>query len=468
VRRRSTGRTGKVEARRCAVLLACGGVALTLGVVAPSAAGSAPAFGGPKNFKAGRYPFSVAIGDLNGDGKQDMAVANYGASTVSVLLNRGGGRFRAKVDHATGPHPSSVVIGDLNGDRKADLAIANQGTEDKPGATVSVLLNKGHASFEAKRDFQTGRAPRSVALGDLNGDGKPDLATANDLSLTGTASVLLNTGDGTFKRALDYATSAGAYTVAIGDLNDDRMPDLAVADGGGVSVFLNKGDGSFATTRHYNTGGDFAISLTLGDLNGDRKPDIAVGNIGGDYTVSVLLNRGDGIFSLKRYEAGAGYSVAMGDLNGDRRPDLVGTDSLNSPDASCDAGDGTTVFVLVNRGDSRFARLAYDTGCDPVSIAIGDLNGDSKRDIVTANNGANSVSVLVNATGRCVVPQLRYTPLRPAKRAITRANCRVGALRSVYSKVIPRGRVISTTPRAGAVLPKGGKVNLVVSRGRKR
>ena len=436
--------------------------------MAPSAVGPTPSFGGPKSYGAGRYPFAVAIGDLNADGKLDLAVANYGASTVSVLLNRGGGRFRAKVDHATGPHPSSVAIGDLNGDRKADLAIANQGTEDKPGATVSVLLNKGDASFEAKRDFQTGRAPRSVALGDLNGDGKPDLATANDLSNTGTASVLLNTGDGTFESPVDYATSAGAYTVAIGDLNDDRMPDLAVADERGVSVFLNSGNGSFATRLHYNTGGDFAISVTLGDLNGDSKPDLAVGNIGGDYKVSVLVNRGDGTFSLKRYDAGAGYSVAMGDLNGDRKPDLVATDSLNGPDESCDAGDGTAVYVLVNRGDSRFARLAYDTGCDPVSIAIGDLNGDGKRDIATANNGANTVSVLMNATGRCVVPQLRYTPLPPAKRAITRANCRVGALRSAYSKVIPRGRVISTMPRAGAVLRKGGKVNLVVSLGRKR
>jgi hypothetical protein len=384
-----------------------------------------------------------------------------------VLLNKAGGRFRSKVDHATGPHPSSVAVGDLNGDRKADLVIANEGTEEKPGTTVSVLLSMGNGSFGAKRDFQAGPAPRSVAIGDLNGDGKPDLATANDLGISGTASVLLNAGDGTFAPARDYATGAGAYTVAIGDLDNDRKLDLAVADGGGVAVLLNSGDASFPTPHHYKTGG-IAISVTLGDLNGDGKRDLAVGHIE-TPTVSVLVNRGDGTFSPKRpYDTGAAYSVAMGDLNGDRRPDLVATDSLDSPDASCDAGDGTAVFVLVNRGDRRFARLAYDTGCDPVSIAIGDFNGDGKRDIATANNGANSVSVLVNATGRCVVPRVWYLALRIAERTITRANCGVGRIRRAYSKLVPKGAVISTTPQAGTVLPKGGRVNLVVSRGRKR
>ena len=88
----------------------------------------------------------------------------------------------------------------------------------------------------------------------------------------------------------------------------------------------------------------------------------------------MLLNKGDASFEAKRdFQTGrAPRSVALGDLNGDRKPDVVATDSLNGPDESCDAGDGTAVYVLVNRGDSRFARLAYDTGCDPVSIAVGD------------------------------------------------------------------------------------------------
>jgi hypothetical protein len=109
---------------------------LTLGVVAPSAAGPAPSFAGPKNYPTGRGPDSVAIGDLNGDGKADLATANVPADTLSVLLNRGNGGYARKRDYRTGQWPLSVEVGDLNGDGKRDLATAN-----RDARTVSVLLN---------------------------------------------------------------------------------------------------------------------------------------------------------------------------------------------------------------------------------------------------------------------------------------------------------------------------------------
>jgi FG-GAP-like repeat/FG-GAP repeat len=145
-------------------------------------------------------PQSVAIGDLNGDGKPDLATTNFGVNTVSVLLNRGDGSFQAEVEYPTGLAPYSVAIGDLNGDGNPDLATANVKAN-----TVSVLLNRGDGSFQRRRDYATGRLPYSVAIGDLNGDGKPDLATAN---LADTVSVLLNRGDGGFQRRRDYATRA--------------------------------------------------------------------------------------------------------------------------------------------------------------------------------------------------------------------------------------------------------------------
>src|SRR6266571_3307218 len=126
------------------------------------------------DFATGAGPRSVAIGDLNGDGRPDLAVANLNSNTASVLLGNGAGGFGAKTDFATGAGSVSVAIGDLNGDGRPDLAVANASAN-----TVSVLLGNGAGSFGAKNDFTTGANPQSVAIGNLNGDGKPDLAVAN-------------------------------------------------------------------------------------------------------------------------------------------------------------------------------------------------------------------------------------------------------------------------------------------------
>jgi hypothetical protein len=209
--RRWSGASG---VRGRAVFVACIGLALTVGVAAQSAS-RAPSFAGAKRYATGTLPESVAVGDLNGDGKLDLATANLGLGgehTVSVFLNRGDGSFPARVDHGTGICAMSVAIGDLTGDGKPDLVTANCGN------TVSVLLNRGDGSFRAGLDYATGNNPHSVTLGDLNGDGKPDLATAN--LDDNTVSVLVNRGDGSFKAALDYAT--GTRPVLAGGRGSER------------------------------------------------------------------------------------------------------------------------------------------------------------------------------------------------------------------------------------------------------
>ena len=195
------------------------------------------------DFGTGTNPYSVAIGDVDGDGKPDLAVANIANSSVSVLRNTstsGSVGFATKVDFVTGGAPSSVAIGDVDGDGKPDLAVPNI-----TNSSVSVLRNtstSGSVSFDPKVDFGTGTGPYSVAIGDVDGDGRPDLAVANYLS--NTVSVLRNTstsGSISFATKVDFGTGSKPYSVAIGDVDGDGKPDLAVANNGSntVSVLLN-------------------------------------------------------------------------------------------------------------------------------------------------------------------------------------------------------------------------------------
>jgi hypothetical protein len=186
------------------------------------------------DYATGANPYSVSIGDLDGDGKADLAVANYSSSTVSVLRNTSTGAgvisYATKVDYVTGTDPISVSIGDLDGDGKADLAVANNSS-----STVSVLRNTstgaGVISYAAKVDYATGANPISVSIGDLDGDGKADLAVAN---INGsTVSVFRNTSTGagviSYATKVDYATGANPMSVLIGDLDGDGKADLAGA-----------------------------------------------------------------------------------------------------------------------------------------------------------------------------------------------------------------------------------------------
>ena len=424
-------------------------------------AGSAPSFARARNYGTGPDPESVAIGDLNGDGKADLATANNGS--VSVLLNEGDGRFEPKRSYVTGERSGSIVVGDLNGDGKPDLAASNW-----EHGIVFVLLNRGDGTFQAKRDYAVGGGVEAVAIGDLNGDGALDLATVGN-----AVSLLLNRGDGSFEAKLVYRTAHSHSALAIGDLNGDGKSDLVVTNAHSVSVLLNSGGADFRARREYRTAQD-PEAVAIGDVNGDGKPDLATANIEIDAshaTVSVLVNQNGGRFGARRdYKVrgnptlrspgGDPVSVAIADLNRDGKPDVATADS-----AEVEVG---TVSVFVNRGGGRLRpELVYGpVGLDSVAVAIGDLDGDAKPDVVAANNDSGSVSVLFNRPGLCTVQGVWRRPLPAARRTLARANCRVGAIRRVASGV-ESGRVIWQKPGFGAVLPGGSKVDLVVSRGKR-
>jgi FG-GAP-like repeat/PASTA domain len=403
---------------------------------------------------------AVAIGDLNADGKPDLAVLNYSGRSVSVVINRGNGSFRAARTFATGDEddlPNAVAIGDLTGDRKPDLALSTLLPLYEQGRGIIVLVNKGGGRFRpGPRLLPNGRD--AVAIGELNGDKKPDLiAVSHELDVV---SVLLNTGGGRFAAKANYRTGAGPVSIALGDLTGDQKPDLVTANSNAdtVSLLLNKGDGTFMSKRDSRARRN-PVSVELGDLNGDGKLDLAVVN-NWSNSISVFTNSGEGKFEARRNFPTARFpdAVTIADFNGDRRPDLANI-----------APGRNSISILVNRGDGTFERrLDYSAGGEPSSLARGDLNGDGRVDLATAHyESDDSVGVLLARPGLCTVQDVRVIPVEDAKRMLARADCRLGKIRRAYSNRVKRGLIFAQKPKPGTVLPRLGKVDVRVSRGRR-
>ena len=232
---------------------------------------------GPNGFFGGPY--------LSGGVQRDFTVSQSGCVPffyiVQGIIGHGNADFSPAVAYPAGNYNRAVAVGDFNGDGKADLATANE------SANISVLLGNGHGTFQAPVLYAAGNAPYSIAQGDFNHDGKADLVVANHDS--NNVSVFLGNGDGTFRTAVNYSVGIGPRSVAVADFNGDNQPDLVTANDGqsNVSVLINNGDGTFRAAVNYSTGG-VPYSVAVGDFNGDHTLDLVTANFVGN-TVSVLL-----------------------------------------------------------------------------------------------------------------------------------------------------------------------------------
>lgn len=361
-------------------------------------------FGSPRHLPAGVSPKSVVIADLNHDSYRDLTVANSGSNTVSTMLGNGDGTFAAKVDHATGPKPGPAAVADVNADTHPDLIVANtyagQVFPPYPGApppiisTVSVLLGNGNGTFGPKTDFNASYQPASMALGDLDGVGGPDivLATYGDGIPFGTYKgivyVLLGHGDGTFAPGVRYDIGSDPGGVALGDFNGDGNLDVAATNRGPtpVLILLGYGNGTLAPAVGYGSGSSFN-TVAAGDLNGDGWIDLVLDE---PPDLLVLFGNGAGAFGPQMaYPVPAASSIAIDDLDGDGVADVAAASSFRS-----------LVSVMKGNGDGTLgAPFHYGTGWKPASVAVGDLTGDDLPEIVTADESWNAASVLINRTG---------------------------------------------------------------------
>ena len=381
-----------------------------------------------------KLPFEASYlvySDFNNDGKTDLLVSSESSAALIMLFGKGDGTFQPPVSYASGSDPASVAVvpladgssvlfsndrytgdtlvtpvtpqgvvrlpvynfgvggaiaaGDLTGDGQPDVVTSSS------GGGISVFVAQNGTQFRPPLIYPldpNSFSASAIAIADMNGDKKMDVITANS---SGLADVLLGNGDGTLKPALTAPTATGrGGGLAIADFNNDLKPDVVVANRSGVTVLLGKGDGTFQSsiTLPVNVNGLYPVAVAAGDLNGDNKPDIAIvlSNLNQDQaaTVALFFGQGNGTFAASRYFQSAltGSSVgsiAIGDLNGDGNPDLV----MISP------GGPQGIDILLGDGAGNFLQPTVLPSIDtnPWSLAVTDLNGDGKLDLVIPHYG---------------------------------------------------------------------------------
>jgi len=399
------------------------------------------------SYRTGAGAFSVAVADLNGDGKPDLAVPNTFDNAVSILLGEGDGTFM----HANIYRPCKGIFwlaaGDLNRDGRIDLVATCRTGRAK---NIAVILNSA-SGFLPPQFYEDGftTGPNSVLVADFDEDGILDLMVSD-----AEISFLKGNGDGSFQPAQLYASHGPTDSLVAADFNNDGHLDVAAGEMGiGADVFLGNGDGTFQPAILV---GDSLkpVSIAAGDFNRDGHLDLVLANE--VKTVTIFLGNGDGSFQTPvTQEVGKGpRSVTVADFNGDGAVDIAVVMSF--------AGGVTVMF---GRGDGTFPLLrqfgAGGGNANSIGVANADLNHDRATDLVVANESENSVSVLMNSGGTFVTATSSENPA-PAGQPVTFTATVAPSLIST----IPTGSVTfadGTTILATVPLDQNGNASYTTS-----
>ncbi|HYR90116.1 MAG TPA: FG-GAP-like repeat-containing protein [Terriglobia bacterium] len=355
-------------------------------------------------YATGAAPVALATADLNGDGHQDLVVANQGDGTLSIFFGVGDGTFTkpATVIQNVAKTPSAVAVGDFNGDGIVDLAVT-----DSANNSVAILLGKVGGGFTPPVTYATESGanpagnPVALLATDIDGDGVLDLSVVNqgNGSVAGSVSILLGhvlngKGDGTFVAPKTYSVGFKPTAIASADLNADGRPDLVITNqnDNSVSVLLQNPDHTFTAKVDPTTGqnpatGTGPAAIVVSEFNLDGHLDLAVANQTGG-TVSILLGKGDGTFGTHtEFQAGSGpKGIVAADFANAGTPALAVADQA-----------ANQVSVLLGNGDGTFASpVTIPSGNGPVALVATDLTGNGSLDLIAANESANTVTVTIN------------------------------------------------------------------------
>ncbi|WP_337176204.1 FG-GAP-like repeat-containing protein [Paludisphaera sp.] len=341
------------------------------------------AFSGPTRIPTDGRAQGIALADFDNDGILDLAVAEIDSNRLGISLGRGDGTFVALGTVAAGSGPVDLAAADLDGDGRTDLIVTNYKSNN-----VSVMLGRGDGTFGPRTHYAVGGGPRSVAVADLDGDGALDLVVGNQGN---DVSLLYGRGDGAFASAVGLGLNDQANGVAIADMNGDGRPDILVSGYFQVYIYLNQGPAGFPSRSSHTASGGGGAFVAAGDVNGDGRPDVVHSNTANNF-VSVFLNDGrDGLEGPFIYTVGPDphhpptadypFETALVDLDLDGHLDLLMATSRGLV-ARPGAGDGTFNNVL-----------DFSPRDDASHLAVGDIDGDGKPDVVATDYAAGRVLV---------------------------------------------------------------------------